>query len=717
MSINHVLHNALSGLQTSQAGLQTTSNNISNVNTIGYARRVAEQQAATIGGQSAGVEVAEIRRMVDSFYQLRFLASESDQAQYELESRIQTRLQSLFGRPDENTSIASRLNEAVGSLNDLMIDPSSAVRRSAFLATLQDMASGFSNLSTEIQTIRADVDLEVAGKIEAVNMLIERIHTLNPQIQKQSLQGEDSTGLLDQRDMALAELAELIDIKTFPQDNGGMHVTTTDGLSLVGVTRVELQYVNPASIGAGTAFQSITAHRIDPSTGLAAATGAAIDGHINGGELRGLLNMRDGELVDLAQQVGELAAQVTDQFNAIHNDNASVPAPTTLLGRNTGMISGDALGFTGGAAVAVTATDGTLVSRIDVDFDAGTLSVDGGGAVAIGATIGSFVTALNTALGANGSASFANGVLEITAASGANGVAVLQDPAVPSDRGGRGLSHFFGLNDVLQAVEPSHFDTGLASADAHGFTAGETMDMEVRNARGELIASVTYTVGGATIGDILSSLNAATGVGNYFTMALDADGAMTATPGSGYNGYTLDVVGDDTLRVGSDVGLSQLFGLGKGPQMDQASNLGIVSRITTDPSLLSLAKLDLSATTVAGDLVLTQSDNRGAAALQALSNLTVNFDAAGGKGATVSTLGNYAASMLADAGNRAALAEARSMDSTTLRNEIDSRRQEIQGVSLDEEMSNMMVYQQAYNAAARMMAAAQQMYDTLLQLV
>ena len=718
MSINHILHNALSGLQTSQAGLHTTSNNIANVNTEGYARRVVDQQAATIGGQSTGVEVAEIRRMVDTFYQSRFLTAESDQSQHELEARIHTRLQSLFGRPDENTSIASRVNEAVGSLNDLMIDPASSVRRSAFLATLQDLASGFSNLASEVQTIRADVDLEITSKVEAANRLIERIHTLNPQIQKQTLQGGESTGLLDQRDQALAELAELMDIKTFPQDNGGMHVTTTDGFSLVGVTRVELQYVNPASIGANTNFQSITAHRVDPSTGVAATAGTVVDGHINGGELRGLLNMRDGELVNLAQQVGELGANVMDQFNALHNDNASVPAPNTLSGRNTGLISGDALGFTGATTVAVTAADGTLVSRIDIDFDAGTLSVDGGAAAALGATVGSFVTALNSALGANGSASFSSGALSIDATSGTNGIATLQDATTPADRGGRGFSHFFGLSDVLTSVQSSHFDTGLAGTDAHGFTAGETMDLEVRNARGELVTGVTYTVGGTSFNDILTSLNnATTGVGSYFTLALDADGAMTATPGAGLDGYTLEVAGDGTTRVGSDVGLSGLFGMGKGPQMDQASGMSVMEAIRVTPGLLGLAKLDITGATVAGDLVLTQSDNRGAASLQTLANLTVSFDAAGGKGATVSTLGNYAAAMLADAGNRAAMAEARSTDSNTLVGEIDSRRQEVQGVSLDEEMSNMMVYQQAYNAAARMMATAQQMYDTLMNLV
>ena len=65
------------------------------------------------------------------------------------------------------------------------------------------------------------------------------------------------------------------------------------------------------------------------------------------------------------------------------------------------------------------------------------LSVDGGGSVSIGTTVGSFVSALNTALGGNGSASFANGVLTLSA-TGNNGVVVQDDATAPSSRGSRG---------------------------------------------------------------------------------------------------------------------------------------------------------------------------------------------------------------------------------------------------------------------------------------
>ena len=55
-----------------------------------------------------------------------------------------------------------------------------------------------------------------------------------------------------------------------------------------------------------------------------------------------------------------------------------------------------------------------------------------------------------------------------------------------------------------------------------------------------------------------------------------------------------------------------------------------------------------------------------------------------------------------------------SEDRETLRAEIETRRENLSGVNLDEELANLIIYQQSYNAAARMITTANQMYDTLL---
>ena len=68
MAISSMMGAALSGLQTAQAGLTTTSNNITNVNTPGYVKRSAVLESrAVLPGSDGGVDVAEIQRAFDSF--------------------------------------------------------------------------------------------------------------------------------------------------------------------------------------------------------------------------------------------------------------------------------------------------------------------------------------------------------------------------------------------------------------------------------------------------------------------------------------------------------------------------------------------------------------------------------------------------------------------------------------------------------------------------
>ena len=93
--------------------------------------------------------------------------------------------------------------------------------------------------------------------------------------------------------------------------------------------------------------------------------------------------------------------------------------------------------------------------RIDVDFTAGTVAVNGAPAGATGATVGGFVAALNAALGASGTASFANGVLRLDATTAGTGF-VFDEPATGgSQRGEKTFAQFFGLNDLVRTGAPS----------------------------------------------------------------------------------------------------------------------------------------------------------------------------------------------------------------------------------------------------------------------
>ncbi len=719
MSISALIGNALSSLQTSQTALRVTSNNIANVNTPDYARREVKLSSAVAAGFPSGVEVAEVRRIVNDFFQKEVISTSANAQNYATQTEFHDRLQTLLGRPDDGTSVSAQLATVVAAFNSLAVDTTSVPRRLDVMAELTQLSNMFSNLAQQIQGLRSDANTRLSENISTINNLAAFVHELNPKIQKATLSGDDPSSLMDQRDSAIKSLAGLLDITAVNQSNGAVHISTKSGVSLVGDTLSQLQYNGAAVVTGQTIFPDITVHRVHPVTGQVDPNGLTFNHHISGGELYGLMQMRDQVLPEIAQEVGNLAATIIDGLNAVHNDNVAVPAPASLTGINTGLLAADAHNFTGQTSVSIVSPTGTLISRIDLDFDAGTYVVDGGAPVAFGgATIGDIVTGLNTGLGANGSASFTNGVLTVSANAG-NGVGFLQDATIPSSRGGRGFSHFFGLNNLLTASEPSHFDTGLSAADAHGFTGGQTVDFVIRNPAGLTISTVTYTItGGATIGNIVTDLNnAGTGLGAYFTFSLDANGKLNAVPTAGSESLTLDAANDTTTRGGTGASLTRMFGLGRSFQMDQAKDMAIVNRIAIDDRQLGLAKLDLLPATVVGDVVLTRSDNRGAIGLQSVQNTSFQFDAAGGLNATIATLGEYASTLLADAGQRAAQADSFKSGADAQRSEVESRQADLQGVNLDEELSNMMVYQQAYNAAARLIQTANELVETLLNLV
>ena len=100
-------------------------------------------------------------------------------------------------------------------------------------------------------------------------------------------------------------------------------------------------------------------------------TETPLETHISGGELKGLLRVRDKELVDLQLAFGEFAAGAADALNAAHNQASSVPAPSQLAGSNTGLIATDRLNFTGVTHIAIVDSNGAVVRNLRVDFGAG----------------------------------------------------------------------------------------------------------------------------------------------------------------------------------------------------------------------------------------------------------------------------------------------------------------------------------------------------------
>ncbi len=700
MTLNTIMNSAVSGLSVAQTALRTTSANIANVNTPNYARKVVSQETVSLGGTPAGVAISDIRRVTDRFLSTELRASTAENGRLDVAAQFQDLVQSLFGNPEDNSSIAGQLDTALNGLSSLTVDPTSVAHRLAAIDDLNSLGDELARMASKLQDYRSEADKQVGEQVAVANDAIARIYDLNQQIVKAKITSGDSSGLEDLRASALADLSKVVGFTTYDMGNGTLAVSLPNGQPLVDSFQYRLDYAQSGAVTGETAFTPLTTTRIDSRTGQAVGAPAAIESGITSGAIRGLLDARDTDLPNLAEQVGQFAASLVDQINAIHNENTAVPAPSTLAGRNTGLLGTDAAGFTGSASFFVTDATNTVVANTTIDFStAGLTDID------------AIVTAINAGLGGAATATFANGALTLTATAPSGGVAIRQD-SPPSQRGGAGFSQFFGMNDLMVSQVRPDAATGLAGTDLHGFATG-VVSLEMRGPGGatQSFALDMTTLPGGDLDDVVTALN--TGFAGVATFALDSSGSLTVTPSAANAGWKLAVTGDTTDRGGTGVSMSDLFGMGLANKTDRALGVAVRSDIAAAPAKLALGRLDAAATT---GTALARGDARGAVALAGAAANQVSFDAAGGIGAQTSKLGDYAAQIVSRAANAAASAHTQADNRQAVQDELVKRLASVEGVNLDEELSNMITLQSAYNASARMISTVKDMFDTLLNL-
>ncbi len=708
MALNGVLGNALSGLQAAQLGMRTTSNNVANVNTPGYARTEVQQTARNAAGQGMGVEITGVVRIADKYLQAASMRAASDASAAQAVSAALDRLQAQFGSTDDSGALFGRLNQAFTSLGAAAADSAERVSRLTAASDLQSFFDEAARLSAEVRALRDEADSRVAAGVTRVNEILTELQDLNSQAQSLNAARSDSTGAANRQAELLDELSTYIDVRTQTQPDGRLFISTANGVGLLDNSLLQLNYVAAGTGAYGFDYGQITAS--------VSASGATIDvtPAIQSGEIRGFMDLRDIELPAIADGLAEFASGAADALNAAHNNAASYPAPATLEGRATGLLGSDVLQGTGLSTLALVNGDGTLVQSVQIEASAGGFTVDGAAA----ASITDLVAQINTAFGGAVTASFAEGRLNLSANTAGQGLAAVQDETTPMDVGGRGFSHLFGLNDIVDSARPAFFETALTAGSAHGLAPGGAIGFKIATPDGRRIQDVDVAVTGASLADQLTALNnVTTGLGRYGSFALDADGKITFTPAPGYERHEIDVIRDSTLRGDTGLSFTQVFGLGDAARMTRAEGLDVPDLLRANPQRMSFARLDIDAATLPGDLVLAEGDNRGGQDLFSALDTKRGFSAAAGLAGGEATLGEYAARLAGNIGSRAARAERAETAALSVQSAANVKRSDVEGVNMDEELANMTLYQQAYNASARLIQAAKEMTDTLMSIV
>jgi flagellar hook-associated protein 1 FlgK len=697
VSLTAVLNNASSGLIAAQAGLRTASDNIANVNTPGYVRKAIDQTHRIIGGVGAGTEISGVRRIVDQFLVSAGLSATSTASRWDLVARGLDNAQSLFGDPTSDTGYFASLDRVWTTFEAAAQNPTSGILRTQSVSAVQDFFNQTSRINDQLRQMVESSDAKALTTTQDINDLLAQISRLNTDISRASVGSGDATGAENVQAGLIEKLSTLLDIQVSTRSAGGVTVRSSEGFELVGDVPANLVYRSSDSTPGYLAVQY--------------PTGAEQPITVTGGEMRALMDLRDSGLPGLMEQLGEFATRAAERLNAAHNASSAAPARALLEGRDTGLDLPTAVGgFTGSTTLAVTSASGVIQRRVDIDFDAGTMSVDGGAATAF--TPATFLASLNTALGAFGTASFSDRALTLQATA-PNGLAFDEGT---SKKAGRGFSHFFGLNDLVRSSGQTVYETGLRATDPHGFTAGDTLTLRLTQSDGRPIRDVTVAVpAAATMQDLVNALNAnSTGVGLVGAFALDAEGQLAFSPSTNPP-VALSVVSDLTSRGAGGPSISALFGLGTIERGSRADRLSVDTAIVQDPNKLALSRLDLSV--AAGQPAVRPGDGSGARALAAAGESPTAFDPVGSLGALTVSLSDYASQFSAAVGRQAESAESRRLTTQAVSGEVAARRQSVEGVNIDEELVRLTTYQQAFNASARMIQAAKELFDVLTNII
>ena len=334
---------ASSALRSFQTAMAVTGNNLANVNTEGYSRQIVNFEDSVsnpyfdqgLHGLGQGVNIASITRIRDTYLEDTRNKNASDQGKSGVLSGGLQAIDHIFGEPGSG-GIASSLDGLFNSFSALAADPSSGAKLASARAAGQNLADNIRSKFASLGTVANQANQDVVQTVTDINNLGKKIADLNVKIGQHV--GTTSNDLLDQRDKAVNQLAQLVDIK---------------------VTRVNNNVIN-VSAGSYALVDGGASTPLPP--GYSAATSSITAGPnsypVRGGKLAGQFALLNSIQTQKAQ-LDTLANNLRTQVNAVHQ------AGKNSLGQSGVQFFGD---VTSGAQSG--AIDFDLSTAVKADYNA-----------------------------------------------------------------------------------------------------------------------------------------------------------------------------------------------------------------------------------------------------------------------------------------------------------------------------------------------------------
>ncbi len=685
-----MLNIGVSGLNAAQAQLNTTSHNITNAGTVGYHRQTVGQAARPplftgAGFFGQGTDVTSVTRSYNQFLENQVLQADNRRAQYGAYSAQIGQINNLLA--DSTTGLSPALANFFAGVQEVASNPTSVAARQSLISNGQALASRFQSLNTRLEEVRQGVEGGIVQTVESINTYAKAIAEMNQRIvvAQAGGAGTPANDLLDQRDQLLAELNKLVQITV---------VDETDSGKANGAVSVFIGSGQPLVLrGTVSQFQVIPS-AADPQRGaisLTAPGGNTIEiaeSLLSGGELGGLLEFRKNSLDRAQNELGLIALGITETFNAQHRLGVDLE----------GVLGGDF--FSAPVPAVIPATAGVRVAVSDVK---------------------SVVTTdyLLEKVGGNfwlsfGGQRFAASATDPDAAVRLSGAGTADDPYVVS---GGGLEievsaagNFSAPGLLIQPTRNAARDIAVEKGvTARTIAAGSPVAVEVpltNQGSGKVSAVEVRSVGADGAGDL-------PGVPEFELAFASGSLSLPAT----LSDYSIQ-----RLSLNSTTGEWEPVGAaGTSVPFNATSDAsGARFRISHDSNTGYTFDFELSGAPKDGDrfdfaaTAAGVADNRNAVALGGLQTKKVLL--AGDNGRATATFQSSYAQTVSTVGNKTREVQVNEAAQESLLDQATSARDSVSGVNLDEEAANLVRYQLAYQASARVMTVAQRLFDELISI-
>jgi flagellar hook-associated protein 1 FlgK len=331
-------------LASQQVALDVTGHNISNANTQGYTRQIANFTATTpdtisVSGRNmsvgTGVTVDTITRARDAFVDRQFRAETSKQQYWGAKQDSLSKVEAILNEPSDN-SLSNDMNQFYTAWSDLSKDPENAGARSVVSERAQALTDSFHNIAQQVSDMKVNMDSSVQVQIKQINTYGQQIKDLNDQIKRAEVSGDNPNDLRDQRDSLVDDLSKIVNVTVVETKDPLFTDRSVNNFKvIIGDNSANNTLVNnstvrfledPAPQTIDIKNNNFSASQVVWSDDPNPTNPTAVNLGTNLGTLSANIEMRDGYLNNFNIQIDKLAQGIASAVNALHQTGQGLTA-------------------------------------------------------------------------------------------------------------------------------------------------------------------------------------------------------------------------------------------------------------------------------------------------------------------------------------------------------------------------------------------------------